>query len=470
MSPAASADPAASGLDGASHLDADDFVGGLDLETAERPVQRSGSANDAVPEGPPVALYVHVPFCVSHCPYCDFVVVAGREARGPANRIGAFLEALEVELELRAAALDARWGPVASRKGSAEGPAHPHDGPTRPPLDSLYLGGGTPSLLPTTSVASLITLVRERFGLAPGAEVTLEANPGPDERGDAGALHEVGVTRLSIGAQSLEAAELRALGRRHAPEDVGATIRAARAAGIRSVSLDLLYDIPGSSLQAWARTLDAALRLEPDHLSLYGLTLDDPDSEGLTGSGGDHLPLRQGARRWRERAKPEQDEDRAAAMYELADERLAASGFEWYEISNWAHPGHRSRHNLAYWRRLPYEAVGPGAHAFDGRTRRWNAARLDRYLEALKPPRPGAPTIPPGGVEPEDPDTAASEEAILALRTSDGLPSSVLDGPRFAKPLAWALGAQLLERVHGDRLVLTRRGRLLSNEVFARLV
>src|SRR6185295_18729646 len=148
--------------------------------------------------------------------------------------------------------------------------------------------------------------------------------------------------------------------------DVAATVRAARDAGVESLSLDFLYDIPGGSLATWERTLEAALALEPDH-----------------------LPLRDGARRWRARARPAQDDDRAAAMYELADERLGAAGFDWYEVSNWARPGHRSRHNLAYWQGDTWESVGPGAHAFDGRTRRWNAARLDRYIEALLPSEGG---------------------------------------------------------------------------------
>ena len=179
----------------------------------------------------------------------------------------------------------------------------------------------------------------------------------------------------------MDAAELRALGRRHAPADVAETVRAARDAGIDSVSLDLLYDVPGQTLDDWSRTLDAALALEPDHLSLYALTLDDPDAEGITGPAGDHLPLRPGARRWRDRARAGQDEDRAAAMYELADERLARAGFAWYEISNWARPGHRSRHNLAYWRGATWEAVGPGAHAFDGGP----AAGMPRASTATSP-------------------------------------------------------------------------------------
>jgi oxygen-independent coproporphyrinogen III oxidase len=411
-----------------------------------------------VAESPPVALYIHVPFCVSHCPYCDFVVVAGREARGPANRVAAYVAALEVELGLRADAVAARWGVPGAR----------------PPLASLYLGGGTPSLLPAPTIARLIGLVRARFGLADDAEVTLEVNPGPDERGDAIAQREAGVTRLSIGAQSFDTQQLRTLGRRHGPADIATTLTAARVAGIASISLDLLFDLPGSSISSWARSLDAAIALEPDHLSLYALTLDDPDAEGLTdASSGDHLPVRPGARRWRERARVNQDEDRAAAMYELADRRLATAGLTWYEISNWARPGHRSRHNLTYWQRRPYEAVGPGAHAFDGETRRWNAARLDRYLAALTPPSGSAPTLPPGGEDTPTGAEAAFESAMLALRTVDGATPANVDARAWsglADRLAEPIAAGLVERSEDDRIALTLRGRLLSNEVFSRLL
>jgi len=420
-----------------------------------------------VADSPPVALYVHVPFCVSHCPYCDFVVVAGREARGPANRVAAFVAALEVELALRADALDARWGPPTLAALAARPAA------SRPPLASLYLGGGTPSLLPAPTIARLIEQIRARFGLARDAEVTLEVNPGPDERGDAGAQREAGVTRLSIGSQSFDARELRRLGRRHSPGDVVATVAAARAAGIPSVSLDLLYDVPGGSLAGWSRSLEQAIALEPDHLSLYALTLDDPDAEGLTGPAGDHLPVRPGARRWRDRARAEQDDDRAAAMYELADARLASAGFAWYEISNWARPGHRSRHNLAYWQRRPHEAVGPGAHAFDGASRRWNAGRLDRYLAALTPTDGFPPRLPPGGAETVDGDAGAFESAMLALRTADGVTPAGVGVPawrRLAQRLAQPIAAGLVEEAADGRLALTLRGRLLADEVFARLI
>ncbi|HEX4898660.1 MAG TPA: coproporphyrinogen-III oxidase family protein, partial [Candidatus Limnocylindrales bacterium] len=278
--------------------------------------------------------------------------MAGAAARGPGSRVAAYLAAVRRELLLRAEVLDARWGP----------PAGAH----RPRLGSLYLGGGTPSLLPAGAVAEIVALVDERYGLAPGAEITLEANPGPDDRGDAEALVAAGITRLSYGVQALDDATLKGLGRRHRASDVADAVAEARAAGVSSLSLDLLYDVPGGTVDGWMTTLERALELGPDHLSLYALTLDDPDAEGLTGPLGDHLPATRGARRWRDAARAGQDEDRAVGMYHHAVHRLAAAGFDGYEISNWARPGHQSRHNLAYWERRPYEAVGPGAHAFDG--------------------------------------------------------------------------------------------------------
>lgn len=402
--------------------------------------------------GGPVALYIHIPFCVSLCPYCDFVVYAGAAARGPRARVDAFVAALEAEIDLRADALDQ----------AARG--------DRAPLQTLYLGGGTPSLLPSDAIAGLIARVRDRFGLVDHAEVTLEANPGPDERGDATALAEAGVTRMSIGAQAMDDVLLRRLGRRHKTRHVVEAVAAARAGGIRSVSLDLLYDVPGGTIAGWMATLDASLETAPDHLSLYALTLDDPDAEGLTGLDGDHLPTTSGARRWREAARPAQDEDRAAAQYHHAVVRLRELGYRGYEISNWARPGHESRHNRIYWDRQPYEAVGPGAHAFDGSIRRWNAARLDGYVAALTPSDGSPPTLPPGGSEVVDAATAASERMILGLRMDTGVSLADAHEPPFADAFGWALTAELIDVTPDDRVVLTTRGRLLSNELFARLV
>ena len=401
---------------------------------------------------PPVALYVHIPFCVSLCPYCDFVVYAGAAARGPRNRVAAFLAALETELELRAAGvLDA------ARSRAPQ------------PLETVYFGGGTPSLLPPEAIARLLDRIRARFGLTAGAEVTLEANPGPDERGDATAWRDAGVTRISLGAQSMDRGELRRLGRRHGPEDVARAVEAARAAGIGSVSLDLLYDVPDSTEERWAATLDAALALRPDHLSLYALTLDDPDAEGLTGAAGDHLPTTTGARRWRDRARPA--------------------------------PGRRSRRGP-----VPPRRGSPG--------RRWLARLRDQQLGAARPREPpqprvlGAPAVRgdrPGGARLRrrhaplergaarrlrgGADPVRRERAAPAARGSGGDRSGdrrrrsadprAQDGPRRARrgggratirdPRRGRLETGLLER-RDDRLVLTTEGRLLSNELFARLV
>jgi oxygen-independent coproporphyrinogen-3 oxidase len=400
-----------------------------------------------------VALYIHVPFCVSLCPYCDFVVIAGSAARGPRNRIGQFFDALMVEIDLRADALDAAFGPPGTRR--------------RPALESVYLGGGTPSLLPADELARLLERIRERFGTADQAEITLEANPGPDERGDPAALRRAGVTRISFGAQSFDDTELRKLGRRHRARHVADAVTAAREAGIGSVNVDLLYDIPDTDLPTWMATLDTAMSLDPDHLSLYALTLDDLEAEGLAGPTGDHLPTTKGARRWRDGVRPGQDEDRAAAQYHHAVVALAEAGYRGYEISNWALPGHESRHNLTYWQRRPHEALGPGAHAFDGATRRWTAARLDLYVAALGS---SPPTLPPGGADPIDEITAEAEAVILGLRLDTGVPLATAYEPPLGDAFGWALAAGLLTVTDEDRVVLTTRGRLLSNELFERLI
>ena len=196
------------------------------------------------------------------------------------------------------------------------------------------------------------------------------------------------------------------------------------------MSLDLLYDVPGQTLASWTETLEHALSLEPDHVSAYALTLDDPDAEGLTGPSGDHLPTTPGARRWRESARAAQDEDRAAGAYGLADALLEANGYAWYELSNWARPGHQSRHNLAYWERRPYAAVGPGAHSFDGATRRWNAAPLEAWMASLAPrsagARPGAAARRHGGAD------RGGRGRPRACSSASGWPAASRATPRWA--------------------------------------
>ena len=269
----------------------------------------------------------------------------------------------------------------------------------------------------------------------------------------------------------MSAAGLRRLGRRHRVVDVVRTVAEARAAGIASISLDLLYDAPDATVVDWIETLDAALALEPDHLSLYALTLDDPDAEGLTGPGGDHLPTTAGARRWRATARPRQDEDRAAAQYHHAVHRLAADGWRGYEISNWARPGHESRHNLVYWERRPYEAVGPGAHAFDGvdaALERRPARRLHRRADAAGRWSAALAAGRFGGDRSDDrgrraaSSSACGPTAACRSRQRERRPSTTHSGGHW-RPSS-------LDVTPDDRVVLTTRGRLLSNELFARLV
>ena len=386
-------------------------------------------------------IYVHVPFCITRCGYCDFNAYAGLD-----HLASRYVTALFREAELAA-------------------PAWADD-----EVASVFLGGGTPTTLEVADLKSLLVRLRASYAVTTDAEVTIEANPGPDERGDAVALRDAGINRISYGGQSLDANELRRLGRRHGPDDVAAAVAEARQAGIGSINVDLLYDVPGGTLGSWMSTLEEAMAVGPDHLSLYALTLDDPDAEGLTGPGGDHLPTTSGARRWRDAARADQDEDRATAQYHHAVHALSAAGWRGYEISNWARPSHESRHNLAYWERRPYEGVGPGAHAFDGASRRWNAARLDGYLSSLDPPAGESPRLPPGGSELLDEATAAAERVILGLRTDRGLPINDADREPLAGSFDWALAFELVEVTGDGRIVLTTRGRLLSNELFARLV
>jgi coproporphyrinogen III oxidase-like Fe-S oxidoreductase len=428
-------------------------------------------ALDEVPPCPPVALYVHVPFCISICPYCDFVVYAGSSARGPRNSVDAFVMAARREITMRGRDADEAFGA------------------DRPALASVYFGGGTPSLLGAAQIAAILAEVARAFRIEPGAEITLEANPGAADLGDLAGFRAAGINRLSIGAQSLDADELRRIGRRHSPADVETAVHAARRAGFDNVSLDLLYDVPGQTIRSWNATLARVAQLDVEHVSAYALTLDlderkteggrfdrpddrfDRGDDGLDRADGrlhradDHLPVRPGALRWRRFARTAQDDDRAADMYALADRRLSASGFAWYEISNWARPGRESRHNLAYWTGLAYEGVGPGAHAYDGgRVRRWNAARLDAYIAAL-----GAAALPPAGHELMSADVARAERAILALRVARGLDRAVTSRPELHAGLQWAHRNGLVEET-ADAVRLTLRGRLLGNAVFEGLL
>jgi oxygen-independent coproporphyrinogen III oxidase len=373
-------------------------------------------------------LYVHLPFCRLVCAYCDFVTVGGR-----ADAIPRYVAALHAEL--------AMWPP------SGE-------------LQTLYFGGGTPSLLPAEDVAGLVDAASRRWGRQPG-EVTLEANPSSREAPDWRALREAGVTRISLGAQSLRDSELRALARGHSAAEVRNAYASARAAGFENISLDLIYGIPGQSLADWSEGLRMALALVPDHISLYALQLAMAPDEWAA-------PPRPGAMRWRRRVAAQQDEGLAADQYALAEVLLDAKGYRHYELSSWARPGAESRHNNAYWARRPYTGIGAGAHSYDGVARRWwNVRGLDRYLAAVE-----AGELPGDGNEMLNESDRAFEAIALGLRRVDGMSRRAFAAEfgtdptvRYAEGSATATAAGLLELPDGDCMRLTPRGRLLASEV-----
>jgi putative oxygen-independent coproporphyrinogen III oxidase len=320
----------------------------------------------------------------------------------------------------------------------------------------VFFGGGTPSLLEARALTSILDAIPR----TPDAEVTVECNPDSVDAPKLRAFAAAGVNRVSFGVQSMRAHVLAALGRTHDPANVERAVGWARDAGIGRINLDLIYGTPGERVADWEATLDAALALGPTHVSAYALTVESGTPLGKAVAAG-------------ERAAP--DDDDQATKYELADDRLTAAGLPWYEVSNWARPGDECRHNLIYWLGGDYVAIGCAAHGAsfteDGAVRRWwNVRTPERYVEAITTGRSAE-----AGDEFLTDDARAGEAAVLALRTVGGikLPLSAADPSRVVSCLDELDDAGLLERA-GDpgheRVVLTRRGRLLGNEAAARLL
>jgi oxygen-independent coproporphyrinogen-3 oxidase len=369
-------------------------------------------------DAPRAGVYVHLPFCPYICPYCDFAKWAWD---GP--RAADYLSALRAEL--------AAAPPVRAR--------------------TLFFGGGTPTTYEPAIIGSLIDGVRARFGLTPDAEVTAEANPDPELAGRLAGLRDAGVNRLSIGVQSFQPAELRVLGRRHTAVDVEDAVRAARAAGFANLSVDLIFGAPGQTEESWTASLDAAVGLGVEHVSCYGLTIEE-GTPYATWFARDPAAFA--------------SESREAAMYALAIARLRAAGFEQYEISNWARPGFRSQHNAIYWANEPYLGLGVGAASYLGGVRSTHTRDLGAYsLAALA----GGPI--PGESERLEGPKQAGEAIMLALRTAEGV-----DVDAFRE----RYGIDVNERYRGvvDDLVaagvldagtthlrLTERGRFVANDV-----
>ncbi len=320
-------------------------------------------------------------------------------------------------------------------------------------VETIFLGGGTPNAHPPEQLARLLALLRERFAIHQAHETTIELNPEPawcDESAFA-AYRAAGIDRLSFGVQSLEASELRTLGRTHSGSDVGRVVARARAAGFENLSLDLIFGVPGQSRESWSRTLEAALTLEPTHLSAYGLEVEP------------------GTPFWDRREAGPADfpgEDLEADLYEFAIERLEAAGYEHYEISNFARPGFRCAHNLNYWRDGEYLGLGVGAASFLGGERRANLRDLERYLAALE-----AGEAVPAERERLAGAARLGEATMLALRTREGVDCARfaerygVDFMSFYQPVIAELGAEGLLAIEPPRVHLTRRGRFLANAV-----
>ncbi len=393
-----------------------------------------------------IALYVHIPFCETKCPYCDFNTYAGIN-----HLLPPYLAALEREVHV--------WGEVLGH----------------PAVNTVFLGGGTPSMLSPAQMADLLSAVQAAFPVAPGAEVTAEVNPDDASVERLSAFREAGVNRISLGVQSLDDTELRMLGRRHGAADALAALAAIRRAGFDNFSADLMYGLPHQGMAAWQRTVEGVIASGPQHVSAYALTMEEGTPFGVQAANG---------------LLPEQDADLAAEMYWWADQAFAAAGLRNYEISNWARPGMESRHNIAYWRNVPYLGVGPGAHSFLGgyrfanmkspvgymtKVRAWQpppAANVDALLREL----PG----PVADINPMNARTEMADSVILGLRLAEGVSESAFRA-RYGLGLQDAYGDAITQNVslgllrvdvekRDSVLRLTEQGRLLANEAFVRFL
>jgi oxygen-independent coproporphyrinogen-3 oxidase len=356
----------------------------------------------------PRHLYVHVPFCARRCSYCDFSIAVRREVP-----VHDYIDGIRRELELRALGRSPGAGILE--------------------LDTLYLGGDTPSRLEGAGVAALLETIREHATWSEGAEVTIEANPDDVTPGSAREWRAAGVNRVSLGAQTFSPPALAWMHRTHDAEQIGAAVSHLRDAGIAQLSLDLIFALPPEVERDWRNDLTQALALRPDHISLYGLTVEP------------HTPLGH----WRDRGEVSESPDTGyESDFLLAHDTLGGAGYEHYEVSNYALRGARARHNSSYWRHVPYAAIGPAAHRFDGERRSWNVGPYAEWLHRLRKgvdPTEGEELLSPAEVD--------SERTYIGLRTIDGL---VLSEEQWAHTTRWR--EEGWASVVGDRLRLTPLG------------
>jgi len=377
----------------------------------------------------PRALYIHIPFCTNKCFYCDFnsYVAAGQP-------IDAYLDALENEMMLTARELPAKT------------------------VDTVFVGGGTPTVLNPDQMRRFLESVRRRFPIADGAEFTMEANPGTTDMEKLAAMREGGVNRISFGAQTFDNGLLAAIGRIHAADDVVKSIGNAKAAGFSNLSIDLMFGLPNQTLEQLRDSVDKALELDLPHYSLYGLKVEE-NTLFYRLYQRDELPL------------PEEEEE--VAMYEYLMERLGGAGYRHYEISNFARPGFESRHNTVYWRNEPYYGIGAGAHGYALGRRHINIKGVQPYIDAANR------TLPRLETNEVSLEEAMGDFMMVGLRLREGVSQTSFgrqfEGVRmeevFGEELERLVGQRLLERTEKDGgYRLTSRGVLLGNEVFGAFV
>ncbi len=375
----------------------------------------------------PLSVYVHVPFCATRCGYCDFNTYTASELGAhPGASRDAYLDAVDAEIGLAAGAL----------------------GPDAPAASTVFFGGGTPTLLSPDELGRILAAVERHLGIMPGAEITTEANPESVDREYLAELRERGINRLSLGMQSTVPHVLATLERAHSPGRAISAVGWARGSGFDSVSLDLIYGAPGESSADWDTSVEAAIEAAPDHISAYSLIVEHGTRFAAR--------VRRG-----EFSAP--DDDDLASKYERADEAFSAAGYDWYEVSNWARPGHECRHNLSYWHGDDWWGIGPGAHSHVGGVRWWNVKHPRTYSAALSEGR-----LPVADAELLDDDERHTERVLLLTRLRSGLPLTELS-PAAEAALSDAVAEGLAEVTRG-RMVLTRRGRLLADAVVLSLL
>ncbi len=376
-------------------------------------------------------VYIHIPFCKSRCSYCDFATDVYRDSGGVERYVSALCREIATASFLP--------GTPPFRNGSD----------LKPRIDTLYFGGGTPSLLTPKQLERILVALKSRFTLIEGTEITIEMNPATVTPATLAAFRSLGINRASFGVQTFDDTALKLLARGHDANDARNTFTMLREAGFDNVSLDLIGGLPGQSLENWQQNLEEALRMEPEHLSLYLLEV----NEGT--------PLAEQIRSGRQ---PMPNEELAAEMYELMLDRLAVAGYEQYEIANFSKPGRRSRHNSKYWTLDPIFAFGVSAHSFDGHQRYANERDTAKYVEMIESGNSAE-------VMREDIDRA-SEHIFLGLRMEGGIDLAdherqfgehLLD--KYLSDLERLRDAELIDIANG-RIFLTRKGKLFSNEVF----